>query len=368
MLCAPAIVKGATTTSAALENQTRWSEQRADKWGAEQGWIVGCNFIPSTAVNQLEMWQEETFDLPTIDRELGYAHGLGFNAARVFLQDLLWKNDPDGLLSRMESFLRIADKHGIKVMFVIFDGVWNPFPHSGKQPAPVPHVMGSGWVQSPGAEILKDPKKQDELRPYVEGIIGHFKNDDRVLAWDVFNEPDNPVPQYSSVELADKATRSLELIDKAFSWAREVGPTQPLTSGVWNGDWSSTKTLSAMERFQLDHSDVISFHSYAPLDAVKMKVEQLKRYNRPLLCTEYMARPLGSTFNPVLGYFKKENVGAFNWGLVLGKTQTAYPWDSWEKHYDKIPKVWFHDIFWKDGRPFDSAEADYIRKLTGVKK
>ena len=65
-----------------------------------------------------------------------------------------------------------------------------------------------------------------------------------------------------------------------------------------------------------------------------------------------MRRPV-SNFATHLPFLKKENVGAYNWGLVSGKTQTIYPWDSWTKPYDAEPKIWFHDIFRKDGSPFD---------------
>jgi len=343
----------------------RWPVERAKAWYARQPWLVGCNFIPSTAINQLEMWQAETFDPAAIDRELGLAASLGFTSARVFLHDLLWQHDREGLLRRMEQYLQIADKHKIGTMFVIFDSVWDPYPKWGKQPEPLPHVMGSAWVQSPGADILTDDAKQDALKDYVVGVISHFKDDPRVQIWDLHNEPDNVPPQYAKVELPNKKEAALQLIEKAFAWAREVNPSQPLTSGVWNGDWSTISTLNPMERFQLDHSDVITFHSYDPLPVVQKKVEQLKRYGRPMLCTEYMARPLGSTFRPVLGHFKEQRVGAYNWGLVLGKTQTNYPWDSWDKQYTAEPEVWFHDIFHTNGRPYKVEEVEYTRGLTG---
>src|SRR4051812_18999791 len=98
----------------------QWSAEKANEWYTEKGWLLGCNYAPSSAVNQLEMWEAETFDPITIDRELGWAANLGFNSIRVFLHDLLWKHDSKGLLQRMDTFLNIAESHGIGVMFVLF--------------------------------------------------------------------------------------------------------------------------------------------------------------------------------------------------------------------------------------------------------
>jgi Cellulase (glycosyl hydrolase family 5) len=328
---------------------------------------VGSNFIPSTAVNELEMWQPDTFDLPTIDRELGWAQGLGMNTMRVFLHNLLWKQDAQGFLGRMDQFLAVADKHHIRIMFVLFDSVWDPNPHLGKQPAPTPHVHNSRWVQAPGADLLKDDSRWDaELKPYIVGVLRRFRDDRRVLMWDLMNEPDNDSPQYKAVELPNKAAQALKLLKQEWAWAREVNPSQPLTSGVWKGDWSSDASLSEMARFQLQNSDVITFHSYDPPEVTRKKIESLRRYDRPIVCTEYMARPLGSTFASILPLLKKERVGAYNWGFVNGKSQTIYPWDSWDKPYSGEPAIWFHDIFHKDGQPYDPKETEMIRKLTST--
>jgi hypothetical protein len=345
-----------------------WPASKANDWLKRQGWLAGCNFSPSSAINQLEMWQADTFDPATIDRELGWADQIGFNSVRVFLHQLPWETDQAGFLKRMETFLELADKHRIGVMFVLFDSCWHPVPKSGKQPEPKPFVHNSGWVQCPGSAILKDPAKHDSLRGYVAGMVGHFRTDRRVQAWDVFNEPDNGNDSsYGKVEL-DKALKSqmaLALIRKAYGWAREANPSQPLTAGVWIGNWADPARLSPMEKFCLEQSDVISFHCYGTLPEMQKCVANLKRYQRPILCTEYMARPQGSTFDPILGYLKQQQVAAYNWGFVDGKTQTIYPWDSWQKTYTGEPPVWFHDIFRRDGQPYRPAEVEYIKQVTG---
>ncbi|MGZ4972439.1 MAG: endo-1,4-beta-xylanase [Limisphaerales bacterium] len=347
-----------------IQARAKWTETKANSWYAKQPWHVGCNFAPSTAINQLEMWQAETWDPKTIDRELGFARSLGFTSVRVFLHDLAWKQDPKGFINRMDQFLGMADKHHIGVMYVIFDSVWDPFPQAGKQRDPRPHTHNSGWVQSPGAKILASEQLQDELKAYVQDVVGHFRNDRRVQVWDIFNEPDNPVPQYHKVELPNKKEAALQLLKKTFTWAREMNPSQPLTSGVWIGNWGNPDKLTPMEHEQLEESDIITFHNYSKLPEIKKCIDHLRRYNRPIVCSEYMARPMGSTFNPVLGYLKEQHVGAYNWGFVSGKTQTIFPWDSWEKQYGDEPPTWFHDIFRADGTPYNQEEVRYIREVT----
>jgi hypothetical protein len=355
---------GCQSLSKAPQHRAQWTPEQANEWYAKQPWLVGCNYTPRTAINQLEMWQAETWDPKTIDQELGWAHDLGFTSVRVFLHDIVWKNDRNGLIKRMEQFLDIAEKHKIGVMIVFFDSVWDPYPQAGKQRAPFPHRHNSGWVQSPGQDILKDPARQDQLKAYVQDIIGHFRTDSRIQVWDLFNEPDNLVPQYRDVLLPGKVEFALQLLQKSFVWAREMNPTQPITSGVWIGNWSDPAKLSPTERLQLEESDVISFHTYDSIEGAQKCVENLKRYNRPILCTEFMARPRGSTFDPVLGYFKEQNVGNYCWGFVDGKTQTIYPWDSWDKQYTAEPNPWFHDILRGDGSPYRQPEVDYIKSLT----
>ncbi|WP_339654763.1 1,4-beta-xylanase [uncultured Salegentibacter sp.] len=349
----------------ALEPRAIWSKEKAEEWYSKQPWLVGANFNPSTAINQLEMWQEDTFDPATIDKELGWAEDIGMNTMRVYLHDLLHKNDPEGLYKRMDEFLKIADKHGIKTLFVLFDSCWDPFPEAGEQRAPKPHVHNSGWVQSPGQEVLQDSSQYDRLEKYVRETIGEFKNDDRILGWDVWNEPDNMTgPSYEDVEIPDKVELVLPLLKDAFGWARAANPTQPLTSGVWIGDWSDPENMEPMHKMQLEQSDIITFHNYDSPEDFEKKIKDLKRYGKPILCTEYMARPNGSTFQGFLPIAKEYNVGMYNWGFVDGKTQTKYPWDSWTKTYTSEPDVWFHEVFRNNGEPYDDEETELIKELT----
>ncbi len=342
----------------------KWSEKQANDWYKNQGWLVGSNFLPSNAINQLEMWQAETFSPDLIDKELGWAADLGMNTMRVYLHDLAYENDKIGFLDRMDQFLALADKHGIKPMFVIFDSCWDPFPKAGMQRAPKPHVHNSGWVQSPGNEGLENTANYPRFEGYVKAVVGRFAKDERVLAWDVWNEPDNKNgSSYSSLELPNKVELVIPLLEKTFTWARSQNPIQPLTSGVWAGNWTSDNDLKPIEKLQLEQSDIITFHNYDRPADFQGRIDQLKRYNRPMICTEYMARGNGSTFEGFLPIAKKENVGMINWGFVDGKSQTKYPWDSWSKTYTGEPEIWFHDIFRTNGEPYRPSEVEFIKDI-----
>ncbi|WP_210463202.1 cellulase family glycosylhydrolase [Rufibacter roseolus] len=362
--------KDATTQETAVKPRTVWSVDKAKAWYKDKGFIIGPNFSPSTAINQLEMWQAESFDTATINRELGWAEDLGMNTARVYLHDLLYQQDSAGFLQRVDTFLDIAQRHNIKPILVIFDSVWDPNPKLGKQREPRPHVHNSGWVQSPGSAGLQDSTQHPRLERYVKGVIRRFANDDRILAWDIWNEPDNlnQGSAYGKQELPNKLDYVLPLLKKSFVWARAANPVQPVTSAVWKGNWSREDSLTAIEKVMLDESDIITFHNYDSAQYLEQRINWLKRYGKPMICTEYMARPNGSTFQSSLPVAKKHNVGMVNWGFVAGKSQTIYPWDSWDKNYTAEPKIWFHDILRPDGTPYSQAEVDLIKSMTGVRE
>lgn len=347
-----------------------WPVEKAKAWGEQQGWLVGCNFIPSTAINQLEMWQADSFDPATIDRELGYAESLGFNSVRVFLHDQLWLQDAKGFLDRMDRFLDIASRHHIRTMFVLFDSCWRPGFKLGKQPSPVPFTHNSGWVQNPGREVLANFEKYSHLKEYTQGVLRRFGKDPRVVVWDVWNEPDNTDGDQlvdPKTDVKFKERQVARLMARAFYWAREANPSQPLTSGLWKGNWGPGKQFRHIEQLQVDGSDVISFHTYQDAKELGRMIGELGRFGRPVICTEYMARPHGSTFDPNLGLLRSRGVGAYCWGLVAGKTQTMYPWDSWNTKYTAEPPLWFHDVFRNDGSPYDAKEVEYIRRITSGK-
>ncbi len=347
----------------------RWSIEKANNWYKNQPWYTGFNYAPRYAINQLEMWQEDSFDPVIIDQELGWAEDIGFNMARVFLHNLLWDQNPEALTRRIDQFLNIADKHNIKIMFVLFDDVWDPAPKLGKQRSPIPHTHNSGWVQAPGKEILENLDRHDELENYVRGVFKRYERDQRVAVWDIYNEPGNLNENtYGTRETGDKEFHSLQLLKKVFNWARLENPIQPLTSGIWrssNGKWDGDdpdNKVAGLYNFMIENSDIITFHSYDGLKNTKALIEETSKHGRPMICTEYMARPY-STFEEIMPLFAEHKIGALNWGFVAGKSQTNYPWGSWSKAYNQEPTPWFHDILRGNGTPYNSDEIKFIRDL-----
>jgi len=334
----------------AQQERAVWSKEKASEWYSKKGWLRGCNFIPSTAINQLEMWQKETFDPVTIDRELGYAEGIGLNAMRVFLHHVAWEIDPDGFKKRVDEYLAIADKHHIQTMFVFFDDCWDENYAAGKQRDPKPGIHNSGWIRDPGKLYYDNPALINTLEKYVKDVLTTFKHDRRILLWDVYNEPGN----------SNYGNKSLVLLGKVFSWGRQINPDQLLSAGLWSKD------LTDLNAFQLKNSDVITYHNYNDEKEHALVIDTLAKYGRPMICTEYMARTRGSKFQNIMPLLKQNNVGAINWGFVSGKTNTIYAWDT-PMPDGSEPKVWFHDIFRKDGTPYSQEEIELIKSLTGKK-
>jgi len=324
-------------------DQSRWTQAEANAWYKEQPWLVGCNFIPSTAINELEMWQADTFDTETIDRELGLAESIGMNTARVYLHDLAWSQDPAGFKERLSVFLDIAQSHGIKPLLVLFDSCWNPEPKIGKQPETRIGVHNCGWVQSPGAASEIDPTTWPALEEYVLDVVGSFRDDSRILLWDVYNEP---------------AIQALDLLKEAFKWTRAANPSQPISSGVFRSD----EEAKPVADFQLEASDIVTCHNYEPEAVLREFLAGFEKFGRPVICTEWMARSRGSLVQTNLPVFKELGVGCIIWGLVYGKTQTIYPWGSEEGSPE--PNPWFHDLFRADGTPYDPEEIELFKKLS----
>ena len=336
----------------------QWTRKDAGEWHQKQPQYIGANFYPSTAINQLEMWQAETFDPETIRRELGFARDLGMNIMRVYLHDLLWLHDPDGFCERIDRYLDMSSELGIRTLFVIFDDCWRQEFSWGAQPEPIPYTHNSGWVESPGLKAAMSPDEWPRLEAYVKGLLDRFKDDERIVAWDLYNEPGN-----TWVGDGDARRRrgddALPLLQEVFEWARDVDRlTQPLTACVWTFDGDFTK----VNDFVLSNSDIISFHNYGPVRHLASTIQKLEGYDRPMICTEYMARTEGSTFEFCLPLLTRHGIGAINWGLVAGKSNTIYPW-GWSA--DKgDPPVWFHDIFRPDGSMLYPHERELITRVT----
>jgi hypothetical protein len=358
------------------ELMDRWISKHAKDWWQGRPWVCGFNFLPSTAVNFIEMWHPDTFDMPTIKRELGWASDIGFNAIRINLPYLGWVNDADGLFDRLDSVMTVAYDLGIDTIPCLFDdcGFGGDEPVWGPQPDPVPGVHNSRAVASPGRAIVLDPEQRDGLQAYVRTVVRKFRDDRRILFWDLYNEPGNRM-NFAGGDFEHYASAleqgALSLMESCFEWARAEYPVQPLTVAAWTtplpGD-DSHPYQTEIDRSALLHSDIITFHAYWNRARVSEFIDVLTVLDRPILCTEWMARAVDSQIGDQLELFHDRLVGSFQWGLVKGRTQTWLPWpDELVKAHggDAARDIWFHDLLHEDGRPYDQREIETIRRLTG---
>jgi hypothetical protein len=328
----------------------RWSEAEAWEWYWTAGLQQGFNYVPRNCVNTTEQWQSETFDATEINWELGIARSLGYTSVRVFLQFLIWEHDPAGFERRFDTFLSIAAGRGLSTVPVIFDDCR----FSGRDPFLGPQdKLGNppanrSWTPSPGHALVTDARRRPALAEYVENLTGKHRRDHRILMWDLYNEPGN----------SGMGDAVLPLLDETFDVARQTGPTQPLTAGAYRGGGNHQ---DAIDTRCAELSDVISFHAYNPESELVKQTGFLLEHRRPLLCTEWMARPhpQESRIETHLEVFRRFGVSYYNWGLVNGRTRTQYPWNAEEGSPE--PEEWFHDIARHDGSPYRSDEWYALR-------
>ena len=332
-----------------------WTVEQAQQWMDAQPWIVGCNYVPSYAINQFEFWQEESFDPAVIDKDLGYAEQLGFNAIRIYLHEGLWYADAEGFKDRINRFMDIAKGHGLRCIITFFTNGGNHDAEFklGPQPQPIPGKHNSNWIPSPGKKVIENPAEWPRLKAYVQDILRTYGQDDRVLYWCLCNEPEN----------FKNGCDVKYFMPEVYKWAWEVRPSQPLSSPVWQrpGIHGASTKLDLVS-FVCTYSDIITFHCYSKPAEVKTMIDMLSRFGRPMVCQEYLARTYGNTFQEVMPLFKEKKVGAINWGLVNNKCHFHLPWGH--KDGDPEPEIWFHDIFHADGTPYDAAEVEFIQEMT----
>ena len=329
-----------------------WTKEQANEWIKKLPYLAGVNYVPSTAINSIEIWREETFDPKTIDEELGLLKSIGMNTVRIFLSDLVWENDPKGMHLRMEKFLEICEKRDVYVMFTFFTNGGLPEGKWGPQPKPRPNVHNSGWMKTPRLSVLSDESKWGYLQSYVYETVKKFANHKRVVVWDIFNEPGNVGSAHiAQKKLSDKVIQpnieqTKKLMLKAFEWARAANPSQPITAGVWEApQWLK----NMFEPEQIKNCDIITYHCYGTLYKHVLIIKELQKYGRPMMCTEWLARHTGSNFNPILEFLKKNNVASYSFGLKIGKIQTELVWPALlNSGIPGVNDVWFHDIFDKD--------------------
>lgn len=348
----------------------RWSEEKAWEWYRERPWIVGCNYVPSCCINSIEIWQEYEFDdvLESVKKELTIASQIGINSIRMIIPFFVWQHQGEGLKTRIDRFLSVCDVYGISLMPVFFDDCCVPKsqykePHLGKQPKPAIGHHG-GVVNTPfgdskevGWHIGDDERNWPYLQQFVQDIVSTFCQDSRIILWDIWNEPGN----------SNRGNKSLPLMERAFEWAREIDPLQPLSAGPWSfpdGYLKLEGDISPIEKRALILSDVTTFHFYGDYDKIKEVIHQLRETERPLLITEWLNRPFGNCVETHLPLFKKEGIGCYHWGLVNGKTQTNEPWDILRTIPNLDLSMWQHDLFCLDGTPYSDKEIEIFKKLT----
>lgn len=326
-----------------------WTKEKIWEWYNKQPWIVGFNYVPSNAVNSTEMWQKEVFDQSLIRRELRTAADIGYNTCRVFLQYLLWKDCKEELFTCFDTFLNISEDCGIRVIPILFDDCAfdGREPYLGKQDEPVKGIHNSRWTPSPGFGNADSEKEQELLKRYVTDFVERYGQDERIVLWDLYNEPGN----------SDRKGRSVKLLRDVFSWARSCDPSQPLTSGIF-----------VFEDFDMvcgELSDLISFHDYSPISVTEENVKVLQGYERPMVCTEWLHRPNGNCIESHMPFYKEKRIGIVNWGLVAGKTQTYLNWDASRNPKEGMPEIWQHDILDGDLNPYSKEEVALITSVIG---
>ena len=338
-----------TAAISATAQSKVWSTEQAQKWGKENPWYCGVNYIPATAINYTAMWDKTSFSPEVIEKEMKLMKSLGMNCARIVMQYAVYEEDPAYFIRTLDRFLSICDKYGVKVMPIFFDdcafGV-NTDPTVGKQPEPLEGWYAWVWSPSPGYSMVVDERTHGKLEKYVKEVMNHFKNDPRIFVWDLYNEPTNTtMPE-----------RSWPLLRKIFTWAREVNPKQPITSGLWNGN-------KELNDFLASNSDIITFHCYASKEETEKVMKEHLKLGRPTICTEWMNRVAHSTIPEILPMLKEAHVGSMMWGLVNGKTQTHL---CWGHRPEQLPYtgVWQHDIYKGDYTPYSAKEIEIIKKTT----
>ena len=348
LLLAAAVAFPAALGAAVAENppSPRWSVEKANAWAAENPWWCGVNYIPANAVNYTAMWDKTGFSPDVIRRELKLMTETGMNCVRFVMQYKVYEDDPEYFAGAFEKFLSLCDEAGVKAMPIFFDdcafGI-NSDPVVGRQSEPLEGWYAWAWSPSPGPTMVVDWREHPKLERFVKDVISRHKNDKRIFLWDLYNEPTN----------CELKKRSLPLLRKVFAWAREVDPSQPITSGIWNDDRELNEILLA-------NSDVVTFHCYKNAKALSAEIRRLKAHGRPVICTEWMRRPVKSTVAECLGLFADADVGCLSWGLVNGKTQTHLPWGH---RPENLPYVgaWQHDLYRGDMSPYDPREIETIK-------
>ena len=348
----------------------RWSKEKAWEWYNSHPWIRGCNYMSADCVNRVDQWQGLHFEerLKTTEEELKLMADLGFNSVRIILEYVVWQKEHDSFLQRLERYISLLDKYGISPMIVLANDCMPPktelwkMPDIGEQHYDIGYHGGKkhsqhGRHNAPAPHFYLDNEEtREDYFKMVREIVSIYKNDNRILMWDVFNEPGN----------SRRSGITLPILKKMFETVREINPSQPVTAGAWCCN-SNYEFDMPEDVFCLENSDIITYHNYSRYDEHVRVIKYLKKFDRPIINTEWLARCTGNTVFDNFPLFYLENIGCFNWGFVAGKYQTFEPYEAhwqWYNDDNRAPidfTKWFHDLYRPSHRPYDPHEIDTIK-------
>ncbi|MBO5312367.1 MAG: cellulase family glycosylhydrolase [Clostridia bacterium] len=353
----------------------KWSNERAWEWYNSRPWIRGCNYMCADCVNRVDQWQALHFDeyLKTTENELKLMKELGFNSVRLILEYVVWKEEHEGFLERFERYISLCDSYGISCMIVLANDCMPPktelwkMPYIGEQKYDWGYHGGRKHSQHGGHSCpaphyyFDNPESTEDYYKMVREIVSLYKDDSRILMWDLFNEPGN----------SNRRDITLPFVKRMVSEVRAINPSQPLTIGAWwcggNCDFDNE-----VDRYALECSDIITYHNYGTYEEHIRVIKYLKTLNRPIINTEWLARCTGNTVFDNFPLFYLENIGCYNWGFVAGKYQTYEPYEahwSWYNDDKRAPidfTKWFHDLYRPSLRPYDPREEELIKKFCAL--
>lgn len=353
----------------------RWSKEKAWKWYNARPWIRGCNYMSADCANRVDQWQELGFEerFETTESELELMKETGFNAVRLILEYVVWKEEHDGFMERLERYISLCAKYGISCMIVLANDCMPPknelwkMPYVGKQEYVWGYHGGKKSAQhslqtSPAPHFyLDNPESRADYFRMVEEIVTKYKNDERIIVWDVYNEPGN----------GRRDDLTPENLKALFELVRACEPIQPLTSAVWRIKGDGTP-LSEVEQYALDHSDIVSYHFYGNYNEHIKIIHRLKKEGRPIITTEWLGRIFGNDVFSLFPLFYLERIGCYNWGFVAGKYQTYEPWEGTWQMYERgrCKNVdftkWFHDLYRPSHHPYDPKEIELIKHFSSI--
>ena len=379
-------------TSLFAARNAPWPKEKAWEWYNAQPWMRGCNYMPASAANRVDQWQEMGSEerFAEMETELKLAQSIGFNTMRIIIEEqgfavwcaehdgfmfAVWCAEHDGFMARLERMLALLDKYGMRMILVLGNDCSRPkeiwsFPKTGPQPCDWGYHGGRKRSQHgsfPGAvgyTCVDDPELREKFFAMCEEVMTKYRTDRRIAFWNIWNEPGNG---------NRRKPEHVALIRRLFELAWKIDPVQPLAADVWAGHYGmSPKDANKSQVLAGELSDIISYHCYGDYEAQVRILSKLKRhYGRPLVNTEWLARIKHNDVFTAYPLYFIEGVGCTCWGFVAGKYQTYEPWESmWRQVEDGKPEAekydftkWFHDLYRPSLRPYDPKEIGLIKRF-----